>query len=231
MHSQRYTLIFGTVLSLVCAVILTLVCTQLKALKERNEQARKQRGILAVLRVGVPAGAPAAEVTRIINGKSAAEIERLFQEEVRSENFRLPGWGEKPFPVYSYPAKDPRPARAFHLQGDGLWGPIKGVLALEPDGETIRGIRILSHSETPGLGSRIEELWWIAKWEGKKIRNTRTGNWEIQIVKPGGGREREAWQVDGITAATMTGDALGRLTNAAIADFRRAMAQAEKGGP
>ena len=42
-------------------------------------------------------------------------------------------------------------AIAVIFKGAGLWGPIEGVIAFEPDLKTIRGIRFYSQEETPGL--------------------------------------------------------------------------------
>lgn len=41
--------------------------------------------------------------------------------------------------------------------GSGLWGPIWGYIAIEPDTCLVRGAAFDHKSETPGLGSRITE--------------------------------------------------------------------------
>ena len=46
---------------------------------------------------------------------------------------------------------------AFPYSGSGLWGPIEGIIAVQPDFETLKGITIIRQEETPGLGSRIGE--------------------------------------------------------------------------
>ncbi|PKL10059.1 MAG: hypothetical protein CVV51_00720 [Spirochaetae bacterium HGW-Spirochaetae-7] len=51
---------------------------------------------------------------------------------------------------------------AIESAGPGLWGTIRIILAASPDGERVRGIRVVSQNETPGLGGRIEEPWFPA---------------------------------------------------------------------
>ncbi len=46
---------------------------------------------------------------------------------------------------------------ATFFKGAGLWGDITGIIALKSDLKSIMGIEFLSHSETPGLGGRIDE--------------------------------------------------------------------------
>ena len=41
------------------------------------------------------------------------------------------------------------------LYGAGLWGPIWGYIALEPDMSTVKGIVLDHKGETPGLGAEI----------------------------------------------------------------------------
>lgn len=99
-------------------------------------------------------------------------------------------------------------AVAFIFSGPGLWGPISGVIALENDLETIRGINIVSQQETPGLGGRIGEEEFLAQFKGKVVLPS------VRIT-PEGEAEREH-EVDGITGATETSRALESLLNRSI---------------
>ena len=44
---------------------------------------------------------------------------------------------------------------AYELSGPGYSGQIRVLLGIAPDG-TLLGVRVLSHTETPGLGDKIE---------------------------------------------------------------------------
>ena len=89
------------------------------------------------------------------------------------------------------------------FSGPGLWGPIYGVLALEPDLRTIRGIRFFKQEETPGLGGEIGADWFQDQFVGKQIAS-EADVYGFAIVKPGTGEGVNV--VDGITGATMTSD-------------------------
>ena len=57
----------------------------------------------------------------------------------------------------------------FEFEGRGLWGPIKGVITLNQDLETLESLRILSQEETPGLGSRITEEAFLSTFVKKNM--------------------------------------------------------------
>ena len=52
-------------------------------------------------------------------------------------------------------------------RGSGLWGGITAFVGFEADGQTIRGVNFQDHVETPGLGARIDELWFRNQFVGK----------------------------------------------------------------
>lgn len=84
----------------------------------------------------------------------------------------------------------------YKFEGDGLWGPIRGFITLGPDHETINGIRILYHEETPGLGGIVSEQWYLDKYVGKKFDPTI-------IIKKDANPSADN-EVDAITGATFT---------------------------
>ena len=86
------------------------------------------------------------------------------------------------------------------IQGYGLWGTIYGFLTLESDMNTIKGISFYEHKETPGLGARIEEPEWRAKWSGIHSYD-ESGEVATGVTKAG--NPKENW-VDGISGATLT---------------------------
>lgn len=68
---------------------------------------------------------------------------------------------------------------------DGYAGPITLVMGLASDGE-ILGVRIISHTETPGLGDKIEisKSKWVLEFEGKSLSNLSLELWNVK--KDGG---------------------------------------------
>ncbi len=86
------------------------------------------------------------------------------------------------------------------IHGAGLWGQIYGLLTLDKDLNTIKGVNFYQHNETPGLGSRIEEPKWTAQWVDKQLYD-EAGQLKMAVTKAGTAREG---QVDGISGATLT---------------------------
>ncbi|HID55550.1 TPA: FMN-binding protein [Candidatus Poribacteria bacterium] len=103
----------------------------------------------------------------------------------------------------------------FEFKGRGLWGMIEGVIALNPDLETLENIRIVSQEETPGLGGRISEEWFLNKFKKKRVSP------KLRLVlrrKATGPNE-----IDAITGATMTSQALIDMINESVANFREVL--------
>ena len=85
---------------------------------------------------------------------------------------------------------------AFSLSEEGYSGKIKMIIGIDKSG-TILGVRVISHTETPGLGDRIEVQRddWIKTFDGLSLTNTNRTNWAVK--KDGG-------QFDQFTGATIT---------------------------
>ena len=104
------------------------------------------------------------------------------------------------------------------FSGMGLWGTVTGVLATDASVQRIVGIDIISHSETPGLGGRIEQDWFKNQFRGERILP------EGIVVRKGQGgadEDRDNGYVDGITGATGTSTSMAVMLNAEIANLRK----------
>ena len=95
---------------------------------------------------------------------------------------------------------------ALPYEGNGLWGPIKGIIALNPNLTDISGLTIIQQEETPGLGSRIAEDEYLAMFVGKSFTPL------LEMTSPGKGGG--ASQVDSIAGATMSSKAFIDILNA-----------------
>ncbi|MBE0536612.1 MAG: FMN-binding protein [Phycisphaerae bacterium] len=93
----------------------------------------------------------------------------------------------------------------FEYRGSGLQDEIYGVIAFEPDVETIKGITIVSQKETPGLGGRIAESEFLEQFKGKKFFP------QFRIRPPG--KASGINEIDGLTGATLSCNALEALLN------------------
>ncbi|RLA44820.1 MAG: electron transport complex subunit RsxG [Gammaproteobacteria bacterium] len=79
---------------------------------------------------------------------------------------------------------------------DGYSGDISLIAGVNMDG-TLAGVRVLSHTETPGLGDKInlKRSDWILAFDGKSLTNPELSEW--QVKKDGG-------NFDQFTGATIT---------------------------
>jgi electron transport complex protein RnfG len=68
---------------------------------------------------------------------------------------------------------------------DGYAGPIHLVMGIASSGE-IQGVRVISHTETPGLGDKIEitKSKWVLSFDGKSLDNLTFEEWAVK--KDGG---------------------------------------------
>jgi len=82
--------------------------------------------------------------------------------------------------------------KVIETVADGYGGAIKLIIGVDPEGK-VTGVKILSHSETPGLGAKIQEPWFTRQFIGKTKADLG--------LKPEG-------EIDAITAATISSRAV-----------------------
>jgi len=186
-------LVFAAVLGVVCATLLTAVGQWTRLARELNEEADWKKNVLVVLAPGYDTDVSAEQVL--------ADFDRMIPRGQEA-------WGE--LKVYRYEVDGKLVAMAVPFTGAGVWGKIEGYLALEGDLETIRGIVFTRQAETPGLGAEIVSEAFRGGWREKKI--TAAGG----IVVCKGPTAEAGNEVDGITGATRTGNAVRDMVNVVI---------------
>jgi electron transport complex protein RnfG len=92
---------------------------------------------------------------------------------------------------------------------EGYGGDITFSLGIQNDG-TVNGIEILSISETAGLGAKAAEDEFKNQFSGKKVE-------KFEYTKTGASTEN---QIDALSGATITTNALTNSVNAGICYFR-----------
>jgi len=119
---------------------------------------------------------------------------------------------EKPLPIYRA-RLDGQPVAAVLtvVAPNGFAGPIRLLVAIDMD-ETITGVRVIEHSETPGLGDRIEpgKSDWIFGFAGHHGTDAPTGAWLLK---------RDGGDFDQITGATVTSRAVLTSVHNAVLYF------------
>ena len=201
MTDSLYTLVYAAVLALVCATALTGVDRFTADRKQANAKAEEIRNILGVLGVAYD---PDASVKQLVEA-----FDQNVQIEHRDE---LTTYAYRP-----YGEGSTAQAVAVAFAGPGLWGPVKGLLALDADMRTIVGITFYHQEETPGLGGEIGSPWFAARFRGKSITDA-SGKGGIRIVRSGQAADNE---VDAITGATMTCQKVEDMLNDVIERITR----------
>ena len=119
-------------------------------------------------------------------------------------------------PVFlSYDSSGALAGAVVTAEGMGYQDNIRIIFAYSFDAKAIVGMKVLDSKETPGLGDRVEiEPHFIANFEALDVRLNAAGDALANpIVTVKQGEKTEPWQVDGITGATITSEAIGNILN------------------
>jgi Na+-transporting NADH:ubiquinone oxidoreductase subunit C len=178
------TLFFSGVVSAINAVNQDRIKT--------NEQIELKRIILDVLGLGVSPETP------------NEQVEQLFHERIKVEV-------GKERTIYVCYGKDGKKISgyAFPVSGPGFWGPIYGMVGVDPSLDKMVGIAFYEHSETPGLGGRITEPLFRDQFKGKAL-NLEKGKY-FHFRPPGTAAGPN--EVDAITGATETSRRVEQFLN------------------
>ena len=95
---------------------------------------------------------------------------------------------------------------------DGYNGVIELIIAINMD-NSVSGVRVLKHQETPGLGDKVElrKSDWITSFNGKKLLSDNDSRWAVS--KDGG-------MFDQFTGATITPRAVVKAVKNAVLFFK-----------
>jgi len=226
------TLIVAIGLSLVCSVIVSSAAIVLKPVQEKNEEEFRQQIILDVAGLMEPGGNLeelfAAIEPRMVELESggytdavdAASFDALVAAGDPELGIAIPteldiagiGRRAKYAPVYLVREGDTIDQIILPVYGKGLWSTMLGYLSLQPDGNTIKGLRFYAHAETPGLGDQIDKEPWRAQWVGKQIFDAGDEP-KIRVIKgtvPANAPDAE-YKIDGLSGATLTANGVTYL--------------------
>ena len=115
-------------------------------------------------------------------------------------------------PVYIVWNDDTMERLILPVRGAGMWSMLYGYIALEPDLSTIAGMTFYEQNETPGLGDQITHGHWLEGWQGKQIYDhLGTPLFEVSEGEVEPSSVQAIYHVDGLTGATVTGNAVTAL--------------------
>jgi Na+-transporting NADH:ubiquinone oxidoreductase subunit C len=235
--STRYTILFATAVCVVCALFVAVSAVGLQPRQAANQRLYIQKNVLLAAGLIEPGDDPSErELADIFDGRIRARLVDLAsgalvpegqidartydQRKARSDPAqsrvappnragisRVPNYGLAYFVL-----KDGQVDQlVLPVEGLGMWGTIYGFVALDRDGNTVRGLTYYDQRETPGLGGEIGNPKWQALWRGRKSYDE---NWEarITVIKGAAGPpDQDPLRVDGLSGATVTSNAVTRL--------------------
>ena len=104
-------------------------------------------------------------------------------------------------------------AVVFQVQARGYAGPVVSTMGVDSMGKVL-GVRVIKHSETPGLGDKVEPAKsdWIHSFENKWLGNPAADKWAVK--KDGG-------VFDQFAGATITPRAVVKSVKGGLEFFER----------
>ncbi len=225
-QSNAYVIGFAAVLTIVLGGLLALAATSLAEPQAAAVKLDTRTKILsAVMNIQEGDDVNAIWEERIqstvvnLEGDEVAQMEngeQLVAEkiDVGKEYKKAPE--DRLFPVYKFMSKEnPDQVESYIVPvfGNGLWDRIWGFVALDPDLETIKGVRFDHKGETPGLGARITDEGVQNRYVNKKIYSDVGELVSIEMVK---GETNDPsmyddYHVDGMSGATLTAKGVNNM--------------------
>ncbi|MBL8729610.1 MAG: NADH:ubiquinone reductase (Na(+)-transporting) subunit C [Planctomycetes bacterium] len=216
--SNGYVLAFAVGLCVIISSALSLTAGALKETQAKAEEFDRQKNVMI-----------AAGLLKPDEQKPRAELEQLYRDRVDERVLEIATGAtgkitpdafkkmrdveRKPYRLIAV-TKDgggKEDSWVFPISGPGLWSILYGFLALEADGQHVRGLTFYKHGETPGLGGECENPEWTARWAGKSIVDDAGKLVSITVKKghvdPSIPREKEH-MVDGLSGATITSNGI-----------------------
>ncbi|MFC1674110.1 NADH:ubiquinone reductase (Na(+)-transporting) subunit C [Pseudomonadota bacterium] len=204
----------GTV-AFVCALVVSTSAVVLKPYQQANLEAERQARIQAIV-AGVPGLSDLLGVNARLRDEvvevSTGHVGMIFKDTTSPLDPAddLAGLKEREDFQTVYVAEDTN-ARVqliiLPVRGLGYASIMKGFIALSGDGQTIQGLAITEHGETPGLGARVDDPEWLIQWSGKSVYDA-SGQVAIDLVKGGASGPH---QVDAISGATRTSNGVENM--------------------
>ncbi|HHV04070.1 MAG: FMN-binding protein [Bacteroidales bacterium] len=174
-NGNVYTFIYAAIMVIVVAALLSFVSQVLKPRQVANMMAEKQQSIL----------------------RSVHLEGNLYERYIRDTVV-----GPAHLALYICTLEDGTRKYIIPLAGKGLWGPLRGYLALNGDFRTIYGAVFDHDAETPGLGAEITTAAFSDSFRGKSLYQADRFV-SLSILKPGKAASNPN-AVDGISGGTLT---------------------------
>jgi Na+-transporting NADH:ubiquinone oxidoreductase subunit C len=230
--SKKKTLVVALVLSLVCSMLVSVSAVVLRPLQIVNATVDRQRNILAAADlldedtdIAEAFSRIEAHVVDLESGefnddvdaasfdqRRAARDPAMSKALARKQDIAGIGRLGRYATVYLVKDGDAVEQIVLPIHGYGLWSTLYGFIALEPDLNTVVGLKYYEHSETAGLGAEVDNPAWLSQWKGRRVFNA-SGEPVLRTVKGVSLATGDAafYEVDGLAGATLTSDGVTNM--------------------
>ena len=226
-NSNAYTVIYTTLVVVVVAAVLAFTAMKLKPSQEANAKAETLRQMMSAAQIKPTDELYATNNAGVLqlyadniekaytigldgqeNGTLSTEKASIeLVDNLKPQNKAIKAGGEAKLPVYIFK----NGYTVIPVYGAGLWGPVWGYIAFQPDHTTIAGAYFDHESETPGLGAKIkDEAWFREKFIGKTVA---FGGETLFNLGKNAEQTGATNTVDAISGATMTSKGLNEALN------------------
>ncbi len=211
---------YASAMVIIVAAVLSFTAETLKPIQKQNVKIEKIQNILSS--VGIESTKENAEELFkqyipeenriVVNSKGEKQEGSSFDVNLKIENKKA--IEERNLPLFIVNMDDGSQKTIVPLLGIGLWGPLWGFIAFEPDNNTISGAIFDHKGETPGLGADINQSWFEEPFTNKTIFE---GDKFVSITvhKGGFGAAERAGDlnhgVDAISGGTITSKGLEEM--------------------
>lgn len=176
---------------LVCGLLIVVAWQYTLPIITKNQVEARQEAVFAVLE-----GAVESRTFRLGSDGRFTPV----PDDSQGEGLAFAGWD----------AEGRLVGVAVEGSGMGYQDIIRLLYGYSPDKQAVIGIKVLESRETPGLGTRVEtDPAFLANFEALDVRLDASGQalaHPIEAVKQG--EKSDPWQVDCITGATITSEAV-----------------------
>lgn len=222
-----YVVVIALAVCLVCSVFVSAAAVYLRPLQTVNKQADRRANILEV--AGLMG--PDVDVNKMFEQRIEARVVELatgeYAQDLDPEKYDQRAAARDPEMSIDIPGDEDiagikRRAKyaevylvndeqgnldtiVLPVHGYGLWSTMYGFIGLEPDANTIAGLKFYEQGETPGLGAEVENPKWRALWPGKLVYGEGEAP-QIRVIKGavGSNTPDAEYKVDGLSGATLT---------------------------
>ncbi|MFN3138904.1 MAG: Na(+)-translocating NADH-quinone reductase subunit C [Allomuricauda sp.] len=226
-EKNGYTVIFAVLMVVVVGSLLAFMASGLKPMIDENERFEKQQNILYAMGVNENEGdgdvsfVPTSEVESafskyitqqlVWDGSQVVERDNAYLINVEKALAEAKSGGNAELPLL-VGEKDGEKYYIIPMYGKGLWDAIWGYMSVGENME-IKGVFFDHKGETPGLGSNINQRFFMDDFKGESVMDGDTYE-GVQVAKGNNdplNENKEDNEVDALAGATITGNGVSAM--------------------